>query len=167
LPLVHFRFGGRVPARTRFVKAWIAAGDGAIGLLFAFGGIAIAPVSFGGVAVGLLPVGGAALGVLVTGGFGLGVWTFGGLAIGWQAFGGCALAWNAAEGGAAIARDFAVGGFAHAVQANNEVAMQFVRSNPFFRLQEAVAPFLMWLNLLWFLPMILWWRAVARRQGRN
>ena len=40
------------------VKAWIAAGDYAVGLLFAFGNVAIAPVSMGGLAIGLLSFGG-------------------------------------------------------------------------------------------------------------
>src|SRR5262245_7809098 len=105
LPLVHVRFNRTAVSRAP-VKAWFAAGDFAFGLLFACGGLAIAPVSVGGIAIGLMPFGGAAMGLFAIGGFALGGWVFGGFALGWQAFGGCALAWNAAMGGLALARDF-------------------------------------------------------------
>jgi RNA polymerase sigma factor (sigma-70 family) len=89
LPFVHFRLGGGIAAQRKPVKAWIAAGDTAVGVLFAFGGLAVAPVSIGGLAVGLLPFGGFALGLLSLGGFSVGMWSFGGLVVGWQAsFGG-------------------------------------------------------------------------------
>ena len=84
-------------------KAWIAVGDYAIGLLVAFGGVAIGPISIGGLALGLLPFGGCALGLLSLGGMSIGLWSFGGLAIGWQALGGFALGWNGAMGGMAVA----------------------------------------------------------------
>ena len=87
LPLVHIRFRGGLERGP--VKAWIAAGDAAIGVIFAFGGMAIAPISFGGLAVGILTLGGLAVGVLPFGGFSLGPWAMGGFAVGWQAFGGC------------------------------------------------------------------------------
>ena len=64
------------------MKAWIAAGDHAVGLLFAFGSFAIAPVSMGGFAVGLISFGGCSVGLLSLGGFSLGVWAFGALAFG-------------------------------------------------------------------------------------
>ena len=54
LPLLHVRFGG---ARRSPVKAWIALGDIAFGGLFAFGGVAIAPISSGGFALGLAVLG--------------------------------------------------------------------------------------------------------------
>jgi len=151
LPLVHFRAGDRLAPP---VRAWIAAGDCAIGVLFAFGGLAIAPVSLGGCAVGLLSFGGLSIGALSLGGTAVGVWVFGGLAIGWHAFGGCALAWSAAWGGYAIARDFAVGGVVHAAQANNQAAIDFMQANPFFRISGKTLPYLLWLNLVWILPMI-------------
>src|SRR5688572_1926491 len=76
LPLVHIRIGGGVAAQYQPVKAWIAVGDCAIGVLFSFGGIAIAPVSIGGLAIGLFPFGGCALGMLALGGTSLGMWSF-------------------------------------------------------------------------------------------
>jgi RNA polymerase sigma factor (sigma-70 family) len=162
LPLVHIRFSSSAKERSP-VKAWIAVGDFAYGVLFAFGGLAIAPVSMGGVAIGLMPLGGAAVGLFSIGGFALGVWTFGGFALGWETFGGCALAWHAAMGGLAIARDFALGGVAQAAQANNEIATQFIKSNPFFKNMEILANHIGWLNLLWLIPLVGWWRILTKR----
>jgi len=167
LPLVHIRLGGGVPSQRTPVRAWIAAGDFAVGALVGFGGVTIAPISIGGLAIGLLPFGGCAVGLIALGGFGLGVWTWGGFAVGWQAFGGCALAWNAAFGGAAIARDFAVGGFAVAAQANDAIARQFVDSNWFFHGSQAMSRYAFWLNTIWVVPLLLCWRAVTRARRRD
>jgi hypothetical protein len=118
----------------------------------------------------LLPFGGCAVGLLALGGFSLGVWSFGGLALGWQAFGGCAIAWSAAVGGAAVAHDFALGGIAQAAQANNDIAARFIRPNLFFQYGQVAMRYLVWLNLLWVIPMLVWWRVVAcsrRRRARG
>ena len=162
LPFIHIRFSSSAAQRTP-VKAWIAAGDFAYGVLFAFGGLAIAPVSIGGVAIGLMSWGGATVGLFSMGGFALGGWVFGGFAIGWEAFGGCALAWKAAMGGLAIARDFALGGTAHAAQANTEIATQFAGASRFFQNMEVLSHHIGWLNLLWLIPLIGWWRMVVKR----
>jgi hypothetical protein len=148
------------------VKAWVAAGDYAIGALFAFGGVAIAPISIGGVAIGLTSFGGCALGLLSLGGFSLGGWSFGALAFGWQVYGACAIAWNAAIGGVAIAHDFAAGGIAYALQANNETARIYLRSSSFLQHAHLALRYLALLNLLWVIPMLAKWRIVAqsRRQ---
>ena len=161
LPLVHLRFNRSVSQRAP-VRAWIAAGDFAFGVLFAFGGLAVAPVSVGGIAIGLLPWGGAALGLFAIGGFAFGGWAFGGFALGWQAFGGCALAWNAAVGGLALARDFAVGALAHAAQANSHVASQFMKASPFFKRMDVLSHYIGWLNLLWLIPLITWCRLLKK-----
>jgi RNA polymerase sigma factor (sigma-70 family) len=164
LPLVHIRFS-RSPVQRTPVKAWIAAGDFAYGVLFAFGGLAIAPVSIGGIAIGLIPFGGLSAGIFAMGGFAFGGWAFGGFALGWQTFGGCALAWNAATGGLAIARDFAMGGVAHAAQANNEIASQFMKASSFFRLMEILSHYMGWLNLLWLIPLVQWRRIMAKTRA--
>ncbi len=164
LPLVHVRFNSSAAERTP-VKAWIAVGDFAYGVLFAFGGLAIAPVSIGGIVIGLLSCGGATLGLFSIGGFAFGGWVFGGFALGWQAFGGCALAWNAAIGGLAIAHDFALGGVAHAAQANNEIARQFTKASSFFQNMEILSRHIGWLNLLWLIPLVGWWRLLAKRKN--
>jgi len=166
LPLVHVRFNRSAVRRTP-VKAWIAAGDFAFGLLFAFGGLAIAPVSVGGIAIGLMPWGGTAVGLFAIGGFALGGWAFGGFALGWQAFGGCAVGWNAAMGGLAVARDFALGVVAHAAHANGEIASRFMKASPFFSRMEILSHYFGWLNLLWLIPLISWWRMLAKRTKYN
>jgi RNA polymerase sigma factor (sigma-70 family) len=167
LPFIHIRLNDVSRGTRAPVKAWIAAGNCAIGVLFAFGGVAIAPVSIGGVAIGLMPWGGMAVGGFALGGFALGVWAFGGFAIGWQTFGGCAIALNAAQGGLAIARDFALGGGAHAAQANNPIAAQFIKDSFFFRNMEILSRHIAWMNLLWLVPLIGWWRLLAKRAKRN
>jgi RNA polymerase sigma factor (sigma-70 family) len=166
LPFIHIRVGDRLGEP---IKAWIAVGDCAVGILFAFGGLAIAPVSIGGCALGLISFGGLSIGALALGGMGLGIWSFGGLAIGWQAFGGCAIAWNAAWGGYAIAHDFALGGTVHAAQANSEFVHNLLVSNPFFRISEKVLPYLFWMNALWVVPMIIqrWIVAQKNKQKAN
>ena len=162
LPFVHIRFS-RTSVRRGPIKAWIAAGDFAFGVLFAFGGLAVAPLSIGGIAIGLMPWGGVAVGLFAIGGFALGGWVFGGFALGWQSFGGCAVAWNAAKGGLAIARDFALGGVAHAAQINNDIASEFMKNSPFFRRMDTLSRYIGWLNLLWLIPLIGWWRILAKR----
>jgi len=166
LPFIHLRFD-RSTAPQPPVKAWIAAGDCAIGVLFAFGGLAIAPVSFGGATLGLIAGGGATIGIVSIAGFACGAWAFGGFALGWQALGGCAVALNAASGGLAIARDFAVGGVAQATQANTEIARQFIHDNLFFHQMEILTHYLGWLNLLWLIPVFGWMKIMskARKPG--
>jgi len=169
LPLIHIRFGSGPAGQSKPVKAWIAAtaggGDYTIGALFAFGRLAIAPVSIGGCAIGLLPLGGTSIGVMALGGFSLGIWSFGGVAIGWQSFGACAIALNAAWGAVAIAHSFALGGMAQALQANNDTASNNMLAGWFFRCAQFIYVYnsLIWLNLIWVLPLWLIKRRVAAR----
>jgi len=168
LPLVHIRIGGDLRANRTPVRAWIAAGDTAIGALFAFGGIAVAPVSIGGCAVGLITFGGTGIGLLALGGLSIGIWSFGGVAFGWQAFGGCAIAWNAAAGGAAIAHDFALGGTAYGAQANTPTASAFLGTQVFFRNASFIFQhYMAWLNLIWVIPMLVWWKLVRRANATS
>lgn len=163
LPLIHFRFN-RLDGRRTPVKAWLAGGECAFGLLFAFGGLAVAPLSFGGIAIGLIPWGGAALGLFVIGGFAFGGWAFGGIALGWQAFGGCAIGLDAAMGGLAIARDFALGGVAEAAEMNNALASQFINGSLFFRSAQIFSHYIAWLNLLWLIPFFSWRHLLSSRR---
>jgi RNA polymerase sigma factor (sigma-70 family) len=167
LPFIHIRINGSLAVPITPLRAWIAAGNYAVGLLFAFGNLAIAPVSIGGLAIGLLSFGGCAVGLISLGGFSLGVWSIGALALGWQVFGGCAIAWNAANGGIAIAHNFAVGSIAHALQANNHAAQSYLRPNLFFQHARLPLRYLAWLNLLWVIPMLVRWRVVAFSRRRR
>lgn len=162
LPFIHVRVRGGLTEPVSPVKAWIASGDYAVGFLFALGNFAIAPVSIGGAAIGFVSFGGCAVGLLSLGGVSLGVWAFGALAFGWQTFGACAIAWNAANGGIALAHNFAVGNVAHALQANNAAAVSQFQQNLFFHHPRLLLRYLAWLNLLWVIPMFARWRVVAR-----
>jgi len=167
LPLVNIRIGDRFDVLRKPLTGWIVCGNYAVGGLFAFGGFAIAPFSIGGLAVGLLPFGGIVAGIFPLGGLSLGVWAFGGVAIGWQAIGGFALAWNAAVGNVAMARDFAVGGIVHALQANNDLARQFTGSNLFFRCMQAINRHWFWMNFIWIAPLFIQWQIIARSRRRE
>jgi RNA polymerase sigma factor (sigma-70 family) len=163
LPLVHVRLGDRFDVMRGPVKAWIAIGSShAVGVIFASGGLAVAPICFGGIAIGLVPFGAIALGVFPMGAISLGVWAFGGLAFGWQVFSGCGAALNAAMGGVTVARDYALGGVAHAAQANTEAAKQFFQQNLYFRIAQAIGNHGILLMLVWILPITLQSRIVAR-----
>jgi hypothetical protein len=167
LPFIHVRLRGGLTMPITPVKAWIAVGDYAVGLLLAFGNFAIAPVSIGASAIGFLSFGGCAVGLLSLGGFSFGVWSFGALAFGWQVFGACAIAWNAANGGIAIAHNFAVGSIAHALQANNAAAVFHFQHNLFFHHPRLLLRYLAWLNLLWVIPMFARWRVGAADRDRK
>ena len=156
LPLIHVRLRGGLERGP--VKAWLAVGDSAVGVLFAFGAVAIAPISFGGLSLGLLTLGGLAVGLVPFGGFSFGLFAVGGFAVGWQAFGGCAVAWSAAEGGVAVARDFALGAAALARHGNDVVAQDFFANSGFFQKVRNAMRYAHWLNVLWLFPLLLWWR---------
>ena len=167
LPFIHVRASGSLTVPIVPVRAWIASGDFAVGLLFASGNLAIAPVSIGATAIGLLSFGGCAVGLISLGGLSVGLWSFGVLAFGWQVFGACAIAWNAANGGIAIAHNFAFGGIAHALQANNDAAGSYFQQDLFFHHPRRLLVYVAWLNLLWVIPMLVRWRVVAGARRRR
>ena len=148
LPLVHFRHGGNPAAGCQPVKAWIAVGDVALGGLFAFGSIAVAPISIGGFALGAAVFGGFAAGILTYSGFGFGVWGIGGCMMAWFAVGGCAIGWTASLGGIAIARQFAVGGVAVALHANDAAAHAFIENRTFFPIAFLLVTKWLWPTML-------------------
>jgi RNA polymerase sigma factor (sigma-70 family) len=167
LPLVHVRIGDRFDILRKPVAAWIAVGNYAIGGLFAFGGLAVAPFCIGGLTIGLVPFGGLALGIMPLGGMALGVLAFGGVVIGWQAIGGCAIAWKAAVGSLAIAHDFAQGGIACAAQVNNDLTEQFTNASLFFRFVQALNRHWVWMNFLWIAPLFVQWQIITRSRRRE
>jgi RNA polymerase sigma factor (sigma-70 family) len=167
LPLVHIRIGDRFEVLRKPVTAWVVVANHAIGGLFAFGAIAVAPLSIGGITFGLLPFGGLALGIMPFGGMALGVLAFGGIVVGWQAVGFYAIAWKAALGGVALAHDFALGGIAHAAQANNDFAKEFIDQNLFFRFAQAVNKHWVWMNFLWIAPLFVEWQIISSHRRRE
>ncbi len=161
LPLIHLRFGGwQSGAQNQIqkpIKAWIAATEGfAFGLLFAYGGVAVAPVSIGACAIGLFSYGAMAVGVLAVGGFGFGIWAFAAFGFGWEVSAGCAIAWHIASGAQyAIAHQYALGDIAHAAQANTDFVRHLVKSNPFFATCWRMVPHFLWLMWLWCIPLMI------------
>jgi RNA polymerase sigma factor (sigma-70 family) len=125
LPLIDVAYGGDDIGGFRMRRAvgWIAIGDFALSPLLAFGGFVVAPVAIGACTLGIvsLSLWGAALGVLA----------FGAVAAGWWAFGLGALGIEAAGGAAAAARDYAIGGWVTAAQANTEAAHAWIASQWF------------------------------------
>lgn len=172
LPLLHIRFGARMgDPRWRPVKAWIAIADSfAFGGLFAYAGVAVAPVSIGACSIGLLSYGAMAIGAVAWGGFGFGVWAFGAFASGWQAFsGGCAIAWRLAWGHQyAIAHDYALGaGTVSAAQANTPLAEAAINSSWGHNFAMALAPYFCWLMWAWAIPMMVIMIANMFRMARS
>lgn len=166
LPLVHIRTGAKDGGKSLPAVGWIALGDRAYGILFAAGGVAIGGISMGGAAVGLIAMGGVSAGILALGGVALGGLALGGGAIGIVAAGGVATAWLGAEGGLAIAREFALGGAALARHANDADARAFFAQYPWMDLTRATNR--NWFVTLCWLPMLLVaWQALRMRKRRR
>jgi RNA polymerase sigma factor (sigma-70 family) len=168
LPLLHIRLGDRFDVVRGPVKAWIAIGSShAVGVIFASGGLAIAPISFGGIAIGLVSFGAIAMGIFPLGAISLGVWAYGGLALGWDVFSGIGMAWNGATGGIVAAHGFASGGFAIAPEANTPMAAELLRQNLFFRVAEIISHHGLLVTLLWVIPVGLQARVVTMARRRR
>jgi RNA polymerase sigma factor (sigma-70 family) len=122
-PLFHFKFGmsevGDKPA-----IGWIAGGSKAYGLFFAWGGVAIAPISVGIISVGVVSLGAVSFGLISIGTVGIGVIAFGASAIAYKAYGSLsALGWESAvSNGFSVAKDAAIAPVAFGAQINNEQA---------------------------------------------
>jgi len=61
--------------------------------------------------------------------------------------------WSAAQGGVAVAHDFANGAVALARHANDETAKAFFANSGSFRIMERVIFYVPWLGLLAFFPV--------------
>ncbi|MEE4244443.1 MAG: sigma-70 family RNA polymerase sigma factor [Kangiellaceae bacterium] len=165
IPLFHFRFD--VPERNEgAVIGWVAGGDRAYGLLFAWGAFAIAPISVGIVSVGIISVGAIGLGLFGIGAVGIGLLAFGSSAIGYSAFAGLsALGWQvAASNGFALAKEGAVGAIAIAEHVNNDVAAELASLS----LVEQLMP---WLNsfiaIMVIMPAAWYANRVRKRLGNK
>ncbi|WP_158969475.1 RNA polymerase sigma factor [Paraglaciecola sp. L3A3] len=123
VPLCHFQFG-MPEADDNPAYGWIAGGSKAYGLLFAWGGVAIAPVSVGIVSLGIISVGAIGVGVFGLGTVGIGIIGFGSAAIAYKAYGAfSALGWESAlSNGFSTAVEGAIGHIGYASQVNNEQA---------------------------------------------
>lgn len=166
LPLVHGRTGTRLGEQTQPAVGWIAIGDRVFGIVFAAGGVAVGAIRMGGAAVGLLAMGGACVGLVAIGGFALGGLALGGGAIGIVAAGGVATAWIGAEGGLAVAREFAVGAQALAQHANDAAARESFAQYRWMDMTDAGTR--SWFVTICWLPMVLviWQARRVRRSMR-
>jgi hypothetical protein len=104
VPLIHIRYSSPDEGEPP-VWGWIAGGDRAFGLVFAWGGLAVAPISVGAIAIGIFSVGTLSVGVISVGTAGVGLIALGCMALGLNAYGWLsAVGWNTAQGsGFAIA----------------------------------------------------------------
>lgn len=164
VPLIHAKFAmaeeGEPPA-----VGWIAAGDRAYGLLFAWGGIAVAPISVGIVSVGLITVGAVGFGLVGMGAVGLGLLGIGASAIGYKAYASMsALGWESAfSPGFSIAKEAAIGPIAYAEQVNNELAASITNLST---VDQSYALILGIMALLVIVPVV-WWARVVRKKMRK
>ena len=127
IPLLHFRFGLQ-ENRDDAVVGWIAGGDQAYGLLFAWGGVAVAPVSVGIISVGLINVGAVSFGLFSVGTVAIGLIGFGVSTIAYKGYAWLSsLGWDGAfSTGFSIAKEAAIGPVAFAEQVNNQQAAEIL-----------------------------------------
>ncbi|WP_308364390.1 MULTISPECIES: sigma-70 family RNA polymerase sigma factor [unclassified Microbulbifer] len=164
LPLLHVKLAkpeaGDAPA-----VGWIAAGDRAYGLVFAWGGFAVAPISVGIVSCGLVTAGAIGIGIVGMGTVGIGLLALGASAIGYKAYASLsAMGWESAfSGGFSVAKDAAIGPISIANQINNEQAGEIVN---LAALDQTHAPVLGALAFLVIVPVVCYAKAVRRRHAR-
>lgn len=165
VPLVHIRFSSPDEGE-RPVFGWIAGGDRAYGLLFAWGGYAIAPLSVGAIAVGFFALGSLSVGVISLGTAGIGLLAIGCMAVGVKAYAWLsALGWDTAQGsGFAIARIAAEGPVAFAQHANDPIARQMLADPHADQTQMII---LIVITVLSLVPIAYYARAVRQRLGRR
>ena len=163
VPLVHIRFSSPDEGE-RPVFGWLAGGDRAYGLLFAWGGYAVAPFSIGAVAIGLIAVGSLSVGVISVGTAGVGLVACGCMAVGVKAYAWLsALGWDTAQGGGfVIARIAAEGPVAFAQHANDAIARQILANPP---TEQNQMIFLIVISVLPLVPIAYYARAVRKRLG--
>jgi RNA polymerase sigma factor (sigma-70 family) len=164
VPLVHVRFS-TPDEGERPVFGWFAGGDRAYGLLIAWGGYAVAPISIGAVAVGFVAIGSLSVGVISLGTVGVGALVIGCASVGIKAYAWLtALGWSTAQsGGFAIARIAARGPVAFARYANNPIADRLL-ADPHAEQNQMI--FFIVASVASLVPVAFYARAVRQRLGR-
>ena len=163
-PLVHVKFA--MPDEgDKAVVGWIAAGDRAYGLLFAWGGFAVAPISVGIISCGLVSIGVAGFGLVGMGTVGIGLLGMGASAIGYKAYASLsALGWNSAfSGGFSIAKVAAVGPVAFAEHVNSELAVSITNLST---VNQSYAVILGIMAVMVIVPVV-WYARVVRIRMRK
>lgn len=163
VPLVHCRFSSPDEGQPP-VFGWFAGGDRAYGLICAWGGLAVAPISVGAVSVGLFSIGSCSFGL-----FSLGTVAFGWLAIGCASVGMKTFAWlsalgwdTAQSGGFGLAGHAAEAPVAFAAHAN-DTAARAILANP--GSEQHLMVVISTLTVLSLLPIAYYAREVRRRLG--
>ena len=126
-PLIHFQLGA-LETDDKPAFGWIAGGSRAYGLLFAWGGIAVAPISVGIISFGVITIGAVGFGIFSIGAVAIGLIAFGSSAIAYKAYASLtSLGWESAfSNGFSIAKEAAIGPIAYANEVNNELAAQIL-----------------------------------------
>ena len=165
VPLVHIRFAAPDEGEPP-VFGWFAAGDRAYGLIMAWGGFAVAPISIGLCSVGLLSVGSLGFGLISLSTVGVGFLAVGCAAIGVQAHAWLsALGWKIATGGGfAIAHDAALAPLPFAENINNQAALDVLASTG---AQQNQIWFFVVISVFTLVPVIFYANAVRKRLGRR
>lgn len=165
IALLHFKLG-MPEAGDKPALAWIAGGDRAYGLLFAWGGLAVAPVSVGIVSVGFISIGALGFGLIALGTLAVGFIGFGASSIAYKAYGSLsALGWDTAfSGGFAVAREAAIGPLAFARLINNEQAAGLVNLGA---LEQHHLWVLGVMSVLVIVPAMWHAKMVRKRMGRQ
>jgi len=165
VPLVHIRFASPDDGEPP-VFGWIAGGDRACGLLVAWGGYAVAPLSVGAVSFGLVAIGNLSVGLFSLGTVALGAMAIGCASAGIKAFAWLsALGWHSAQsGGFSLARTAAEGPVAFAAHANDAAARAMLASP---QSEQNHLMFISVITVLSVLPLVYYAQAVRRRLGRK
>jgi RNA polymerase sigma factor (sigma-70 family) len=165
VPLLHFRFG--IPEKNdKPVFGWIAGGEQAYGLFFAWGGFAVAPISVGIISIGVISIGAVGLGLIGIGTIGIGIFGFGASAIAYKAYASLsALGWESAfSNGFSIAKEAAIGPIAFADHINNEQAAEISNLTT---LNQSYLWVLSAIALLVIVPSALHSYKVRQRMGKK
>lgn len=165
IPLAHIQFSLKEKGERPAV-GWIAFGDKAYGVLFAFGGYAVGGISVGIFSIGIITCSAVGVGLIGMGSVGIGVLGLGAVAIGFKAFASIsALGWESAWcPGFAIAREGAIGAIAYAKEVNNEMAAQ-IASLP--NVEQYHVYVLCAISLLVLVPVIFYAQAIRKRMGKK
>lgn len=162
LPLLHVRLQSRGEETTPPALGWIAIGNYAFGVLFAWGGVAVGAVSGGGISAGLVSVGAVSLGLLAFGGLAIGAFAMGGVAVGVMAAGAFSFGWAAAQGRYAVAHEFALGLHAVARHANDAAAETYFSARPWLDLRTVTGKALF--SFVWLPALPIVWQSLRRRR---
>lgn len=132
IPLLHFQIGAPEQGDAPIV-GWICGGAKAYGVLFAWGGVAVAPISVGILSFGLVSIGAVGVGILSLSTVAIGVVAFGFTAVAYQAYSSVSsLGWESAfSNGFSIAQNAAIGPFSYAKEVNNDLAYQLANIDVF------------------------------------